>query len=520
MNQESTTRHRIPTPRPVRAWLAYTGALLIPGVMFLVAHLSRPFSELAPFGIFTIAILVTAWLAGLGPAIVSLVAAVAGGWLLMATSSIPDHAEGAFTAAFLFAPVGLAIAALTSLARSAVIEREEVVRNLRETEHSLKEAIRARDAFISVAGHELRTPLTSVQLRLAHVERKIGGSSLTGDEDLRRTIAVLHRQIQRLGFLVNNVLDLSVLGMGRLRLEPHEMDLSELARDVAEQCSHQLDASGSKLEIDADEPVLGRWDRARLKQVLLNLLSNAARFGEGRPIRLSIDLVGGQARIQVEDQGIGIDEKDQQRVFERFERAAGTGSGLGIGLWVVRQLVGAHHGSIRLESQPGKGSTFCILLPLHSVRAELLTPSPSVVLHVPPDLQTGDAEIDAQHALIIAEADRVRSASPNTIWTSLAALSQHVTTHFDYEEEIMDRTGYPDRASHVREHLSFFETYFEQRNRLEREGATPENVAAFADVLQEWVRHHVLVEDRRMAAFVRSNRPAAAPPPSDQTAST
>jgi signal transduction histidine kinase len=116
----------------------------------------------------------------------------------------------------------------------------------------------------------------------------------------------------------------------------------------------------------APEGITGIWDRSRLDQVITNLLSNAVKFSNGKPIEIRADLDTSWARLTVEDHGIGISPEDQAKIFERFERAVSRRSygGLGLGLWITRQIVDAHHGRIDVTSRPGQGSTFRIELPL------------------------------------------------------------------------------------------------------------------------------------------------------------
>ncbi|AEI63796.1 sensor histidine kinase [Corallococcus macrosporus] len=115
-----------------------------------------------------------------------------------------------------------------------------------------------------------------------------------------------------------------------------------------------------------DEPVSGQWDRLRLEQVLVNLLSNAAKYGAGRPVTVEVGAVGPVARLSVRDEGIGVSPDEQERIFEQFERSASVQhfKGLGLGLWITKRIIEAHGGSIRLTSEPGKGSTFTVELPL------------------------------------------------------------------------------------------------------------------------------------------------------------
>jgi signal transduction histidine kinase len=170
------------------------------------------------------------------------------------------------------------------------------------------------------------------------------------------------RQTDRLGGLVGNLLDVSRLAAGKLDLTPEKFDLVELVRDVAERLRDQASAP---FELRLDGPVVGTWDRLRVDQVITNLVSNALKYGRGKPVSLAAGARGNVAVVEVSDQGIGIAAADQKRIFERFERAVSPSSygGLGLGLYIARQIVEALGGSIRVESTPGAGSRFIVELP-------------------------------------------------------------------------------------------------------------------------------------------------------------
>jgi signal transduction histidine kinase len=126
-------------------------------------------------------------------------------------------------------------------------------------------------------------------------------------------------------------------------------------------------AAGARLRLHAPLPVVGSWDRLRLEQVLTNLVTNALRYGRERPVEVRVEGTPAVARLQVCDEGIGIPEESQERIFGRFERAASGRNygGLGLGLWLTRQLVEAMQGCVSVQSRPGEGSTFTVELPRH-----------------------------------------------------------------------------------------------------------------------------------------------------------
>jgi PAS domain S-box-containing protein len=223
-----------------------------------------------------------------------------------------------------------------------------------------KQAVFARDEFISIASHELRTPLTALKLRLQSV---LHSRDLSDKTEHRVASAV--RQTERLERLIDNLLDVSRITTGHLELEPEDFDLAEMAQDVAERFREQAAGGGVPLSFEAPAPVLGRWDRLRLEQVVTNLMANAFKFGEGRPIFVSVAGDPKAAVLTVADQGIGIAPQDLSRIFHQFERVTGRRSfgGLGMGLYIARQIAQAHGGRIEVDSVQGKGSKFRVVLP-------------------------------------------------------------------------------------------------------------------------------------------------------------
>ncbi|GHG88828.1 ATP-binding protein [Comamonas sp. JC664] len=224
--------------------------------------------------------------------------------------------------------------------------------------------------LIGVAAHDLGNPLNTLQLLL----HRLQGLELTGGQKARSGLAAALRQTQRLGQLLHNLLDLSRLSSGKLTLDVAPVDLAELVHEVAERFSEQAADAGCKLELDMEPGLVGRWDRLRLDRVVTNLLSNALKFGKGHPVEIQVEPAGmARARLVVRDHGEGIAPEAQRRIFERFERelSGGKHSGFGLGLYIVRQLVEAHGGTIRVESVPGEGATFTVELPLYLRSADL-----------------------------------------------------------------------------------------------------------------------------------------------------
>ncbi|WP_437853931.1 AAA family ATPase [Sorangium sp. So ce363] len=237
-----------------------------------------------------------------------------------------------------------------------------------------QEAIQRRDEFLLVASHELKTPLTSLQMQVQAVERLLRRRSLAElpAERIEAMLQILGRQTSRLGRLVDELLDVTRLNAGRLTLARAQVDLAALAGEVVERMRPQLAASHCRTQLDLEGPVVGHWDPDRLEQVVLNLLSNAMKYGAGRPIFVGARRQADRALLVVRDEGIGIAEADQGRIFERFERAVSVRNfgGLGLGLYIARSIVVSHGGSIRVESKPGAGTTFVVELPVNPPEAE------------------------------------------------------------------------------------------------------------------------------------------------------
>jgi len=230
-------------------------------------------------------------------------------------------------------------------------------------------AISARDEFIAVASHELKSPLAPMKLQLQSLSRcveKGKAEALTPDRLLPKLHA-LERQIDRLASLVRELLDISSLRAGKpLSLDRAEVDLAELAHDVVERFHDELERAGCVTDLRIQVNPKGIWDRLRLEQVLTNLLVNAMKYGKGKPITVTVASDDTHAIFSVLDHGVGIPKEAQARIFERFEQIKpGSASGLGLGLYIARQIVEAHGGCIKLKSTPGKGSLFVVELPLN-----------------------------------------------------------------------------------------------------------------------------------------------------------
>ncbi|AKJ00666.1 PAS domain S-box-containing protein [Archangium gephyra] len=225
-----------------------------------------------------------------------------------------------------------------------------------------QEAIRLRDEFLSIASHELKTPLTSLRLQLSLLERLMGAEVLAR---LGGKLEGAHRQVDRLASLVTTLLDVSRIATGRISLELSEVDFTLAVREALERLREVFAQAGCTVTLQAWGPVVGRWDALRLDQVIVNLLTNAAKYGQGRPITVRVEADRELARLTVRDEGIGIAAEALPRLFGRFERAVSVRhyGGLGLGLYISRQIIEALGGRVSVDSRPGEGATFTVELP-------------------------------------------------------------------------------------------------------------------------------------------------------------
>lgn len=229
---------------------------------------------------------------------------------------------------------------------------------------SAQDAVRARDDFLSIAAHELRTPVTSLLLGLQAKRRGVAPDArpVVTSGELER----FERQAGRLARLVDDLLDISRVRAGHLELERADVDLTALVHDVVEQLRPQSVRAGCAVTCEAEGPVVGRWDRARIEQVATNLVGNALKYGAGRPVQVRVERDGDVARLAVADRGIGVAPERHRDIFEPYERAASSRhyGGLGLGLFIVRRVVEAHGGRVLVESAAGDGARFVVELPL------------------------------------------------------------------------------------------------------------------------------------------------------------
>lgn len=252
--------------------------------------------------------------------------------------------------------------------RPLVVLAIDDITALEAAQHALEAAVKSREDFLSVAAHELRTPLTPLKLHIQGLQRALqsGNTDALRPDRLQPKVDMIARQSARLATLVEHLLDLSRMQSGRLELQLEDgVDLHALTVDLVSRFEHEASRSGCVIRVHQTPPVIGVCDRLRVEQVLTNLLVNAMKYGRGQAIDVTLQSTDSDIEIAVRDRGIGIAPDDATRVFERFERAVPSKNygGLGLGLWIVRELLTAMGGSIVLQSVVAEGSTFTVRLP-------------------------------------------------------------------------------------------------------------------------------------------------------------
>jgi signal transduction histidine kinase len=229
-----------------------------------------------------------------------------------------------------------------------------------------REAIRIRDEFMSISSHELKTPLTSLKMQLQLFSRLLNGPNPVPEDKIKKTVEVCERQVNRLNALVEDLLDVTRISSGKLTLATEEINLAEVVHEVAERYRPLLAQNKCTLNVHTPELLKISADRLRLEQVLVNLLTNSSKYAPGSLIEMRLSEEAAEAVVTVKDNGPGIKKEDQARVFQRFERVTTKSAqvGLGLGLYIVHQIVEAHNGTILLRSEPGQGTEFTIRLPI------------------------------------------------------------------------------------------------------------------------------------------------------------
>jgi signal transduction histidine kinase len=235
--------------------------------------------------------------------------------------------------------------------------------NERQLAETARAAVHARDEFLSIASHELRTPLMTLHLRLASLSEVLPVEKCGVAPRAMLDSAV--RQADRLMGLVDGLLDVSRITSGRMTLQLDQFDLCDAVSEVADHFQEAATKAGVKLAVETHGPIVGAWDRLRIEQILSNLVGNAIKYAPQTPVEIAARREGASATVTVRDHGSGIAPEDVERVFGQFERAVTARhlGGLGMGLYIARQIAIAHGGTIHVDSTPGEGAAFVLELP-------------------------------------------------------------------------------------------------------------------------------------------------------------
>lgn len=273
--------------------------------------------------------------------------------------------------------VGAILSSLQDITRQKELDEQRIVILQREREaRSVAEAaVKARDEFLSIASHELKTPLTTILLQLQNTLKRILTQSLAdfSGVDLVKSLKIAEQQSQRLSILIKDLLNVSLVSTGRLQLEREQVDLSKVVSSLVQRYEAEIKLSRSTVKLDAKSPVILSLDIIRIEQAISNILVNSLKYGKRKPIEITVEKDKSWARISVKDHGQGIHKKYQDLIFEPFERIENNQvKGLGVGLFIAKQIVNAHGGNITISSTPGHGSEFIIKLPLGKLKSEKL----------------------------------------------------------------------------------------------------------------------------------------------------
>ncbi len=248
---------------------------------------------------------------------------------------------------------------------------KELMQNIKKLESNvsaMQKEVKLRDEFLSIASHELKTPLTSMLLKIQMILHNIRNVSLANFsvENLMRQLETAEGQTKRLSQMINDLLNVSLITTGRMNLELKNESISDIVREVVKEFEEKLKRDEISLSLEAKNSHNAMVDKVRIAQVLANLITNAIKYGKGKPIEIEVKSNSSKAFIIVADNGIGIPADQKEKIFSLFERGINGKEvqGLGVGLYIANQIVKAHNGKIKVKSTPGDGSEFIVELPV------------------------------------------------------------------------------------------------------------------------------------------------------------
>lgn len=244
----------------------------------------------------------------------------------------------------------------------------KLIEEERKAKLAAQEQIKARDEFLSITSHELKTPLTTIILRIQSTLDSILNQSLANfsGERLVESLNIAQQQTRRLQLLIKDLLNFSLITTGKMDLDLKAENLTNVVKETLKRFDDHITLAGCQLKADLNGDINGMWDQVRIEQAVSNLLTNAIKYGQGGAIEVKVEKHSSWAKIMVSDNGIGIDPSKQKIIFERFQRGTKDGKyqGLGVGLFIAKQITQAHGGRINVKSKLGSGSKFTIELPI------------------------------------------------------------------------------------------------------------------------------------------------------------
>ncbi len=252
--------------------------------------------------------------------------------------------------------------------RKKVKKLEQQLYTLGQKFKIAQEEIKVRDEFLSIASHELKTPLTAMVLQLQTALHNIKNVSLANFsvKNLLNMLEKVENQTNRLSRIINDLLNASRVSSRKLNLKKEEFDIGELVAQVVDNFNEEAEENGNLIKVETKKGLIGKWDKIRIEQAIANLVSNAIKYGEKKPVNIYVTNSKNKVKIQVKDNGIGIADEDLSKIFTLFERAHENKKieGTGVGLYITDRIVKAHGGKIEVKSKKGQGSEFIINLPL------------------------------------------------------------------------------------------------------------------------------------------------------------
>jgi signal transduction histidine kinase len=348
-------------------------------VVFAAWQLPQFLDHSSVYLIFALAVTLNAWLGGLKTGIIVTVLATLSSiiFFLFLSNSDPSSRLVIILNISLFTILGILICFViekfkhTDEVAEYRIKNNEYKKLLAGIEvevGKMKQEIRKRDEFLSIASHELKTPLTTMLLKIQMLLHNIHSVSLANFsvENLLKQLETAEDQTKRLSRMITDLLNVSILTTGKLNLELAQENLSDIVTEVTNEFTEKLQKDGYQLLLHTDGPIELSVDRIRISQVVTNLITNAIRYGNGKPIEINVSKKHKMAIIEVKDHGLGIEEDQQSKIFKLFERGNHKNDikGLGVGLYISNQIVTAHGGAISVRSEIDQGSTFTVALPI------------------------------------------------------------------------------------------------------------------------------------------------------------